>query len=130
MEERLKLILAVAGAAFLGACANMSEPQRVCTLIGCDDGLSVVVNHTLPQSFTVTVRVATQTLHTFRCDPGQPCQAFVRNQTPEEVTVSIDAGGGQPPVSRTYRPEYRINRPNGADCPPDCKQATVTLTAS
>ena len=114
----------------VAACANTSEPQRICTLIGCENGLAVEVNHSLQQSFTVNVRVGAQTIHTFRCDPGQPCRAFVSNQTPGEVTITIDAGGGQAPVSRTYRPEYRMNRPNGPDCPPECRQATVTLTVS
>jgi hypothetical protein len=126
----MKLFASITIAGLLAACASTSEPQRVCTLIGCDDGLSVEVKSSLQQSFTVNVRTGTQTLHTFRCDPGQPCQAFVRNQTPAEVTVSIDAGGGQQPVSRTYHPEYQINRPNGPDCPPDCKQAMVSLTVS
>lgn len=125
--KRWVLVL-IAGVA--ASCANTSEPQRVCTLIGCENGLTVEVNQSLQQSFTVNVRAGTQTIHTFRCDPGQPCRAFISNQTPDEVTVSIDAGGGQQPVSRTYRPEYRLNRPNGPDCDPECKQATVTLTVS
>lgn len=121
----------IAGALLcLAGCTSNAEPQQICTLIGCENGLAVEVNHSLQQSFTVNVRVANQTVHTFRCDPGQQCRAFVANQTPDEVTVSVDAGGGQPPASRTYRPEYRMNRPNGPDCPPECKQATVTLTLS
>lgn len=126
----MKRWLLLLAAGFAASCTNASEPQRVCTLIGCENGLAVEVNHSLQQSFTVNVRAGTQTIHTFRCDPGQPCRAFVSNQTPDEVTVSIDAGGGQQPVGRTYRPEYRLNRPNGPDCDPECKQATVTLTVS
>jgi hypothetical protein len=124
-ESRPQLLLAL-----LAACANYTEPSRVCTEIGCEDGLAVEVNHSLQQSFTVTVRAGTQALHTFRCDPGQACRAFVASQTPEEVTIVIDAGGGQPLVSRSYRPEYRLHRPNGPDCPPECRQATVVLNVS
>ncbi len=124
----MKLTLLIALGVTLGSCANTSEPQRVCTLIGCENGLAVEVNHSLPQSFTVNVRAGTQTIHTFRCDPGQPCRAFVSNQTPEDVTVVVEAAQG--PVSRSFRPEYRMNRPNGADCPPECKQATVTVNVS
>lgn len=126
----MKVFIPVVLAGLLAGCVSTSEPPRACTLIGCENGLAIEVNHSLPQSFTVNVRVGTQTIHAFRCDPGQRCQAFVREQTPDEVTVIIDAGGGQPPVSRAYRPEYRINEPNGPDCPPACKQATVTLSAS
>ena len=126
---RSTVLIAIAAAA-LCACAASTEPQRVCTLIGCENGLAVEVTHSLQQSFTVDVRTGTQSIHTFSCDPGQTCRAFINNQTPADVTVTIDAGGGQQPISKVYRPAYTLNRPNGADCPPECKQATITLSVS
>ena len=120
----------MAVALVVAACASEPdvEPQRICTLIGCNNGLAVEVNSSLAQSFTVNVQTGTQVIHTFRCDPGQPCRAFIENQTPEEVTVHLQTGQGT--VSRSYRPEYRMNRPNGPDCPPACRQATVTVNVS
>ncbi|HEX6064680.1 MAG TPA: hypothetical protein VFZ04_10700, partial [Longimicrobiales bacterium] len=119
-----------AGALVLvAACVGANqEPERVCTLIGCNNGLAVEVNSSLQQSVTVTVQAGAQVIHTFQCDPGQPCRAFVDNQTPDEVTVHVQTAQGT--VSRTYRPEYKLNRPNGPDCPPECRQATVTVNVS
>jgi hypothetical protein len=109
------------------ACSgNQTEPVRVCTLIGCNDGLNVIVNASLQQDYTVTVSSGAQTLHTFTCRPGQPCQAFVDNHTPAQVTVSVATAAG--PVSKTFTPEYKVTKPNGPDCPPDCRQASVTVT--
>ena len=104
------------------------QPTRVCTMIGCEDGLAVEVNSSLRQSFTVNVRSGNQVIHTFRCDPGQPCRAFVSNQTPAQVTVTLETAQGL--VSRTFQPEYRMNRPNGSDCPPECRQATITVSVN
>jgi hypothetical protein len=121
----------VLGVVAFAGCAKTPAPdasQRVCTMIGCENGLAVEVNGSLQQSFTVNVRSGTQVIHTFRCDPGQPCRAFVSNQTPAEVTVVVETAQG--PVSKSFTPEYRLNRPNGADCPPECKQATVTVTVT
>ena len=121
--------LAVVVWAVVASCANVAEePPRACTEIGCSDGLAVEVNSSLTQSITVSVRAGAQELHTFRCDPGQPCRAFIENQTPAEVTVVVQTAQGD--VSKTYRPAYQINRPNGPGCPPDCKQATVTVALS
>jgi hypothetical protein len=124
----VKPTLSLVAGVLLGSCANLSEPERVCTLIGCTDGLAIEVNHSLQQSFTVNVRSGTQTIHTFRCDPGQPCRAFVSNQTPSDVTVTVDSPQG--PVSKDFQPEYRLSRPNGPDCLPECKQATIALTVT
>lgn len=113
----------------LAGCANVTEePPQACTEIGCSDGLAVEVVSSLAQSISVTVKAGAQELHTFRCDPGQPCRAFIDNQTPAEVTIEVQTAQGA--VSKTYRPEYQINRPNGPGCPPECKQATVTVTLS
>lgn len=113
----------------VAACVGANqEPERVCTLIGCNNGLAVEVSSSLQQSLTVTVQAGAQVLHTFQCDAGQPCRAFVDNQTPEEVTVHVQTAQGT--VSKTYRPEYKLNRPNGPDCPPECRQATVTVNIS
>ena len=120
----------IAGALLcLTGCTNNTEPSQVCTLIGCDDGLGVQVTHTLQHSFRVNVRAGTQTIHTFLCDPGQPCQAFIRDQTPEDVTVVVNTSDATS-VSKSFRPDYRVSRPNGPNCPPACRQATVTVTVS
>ncbi|HEY0674163.1 MAG TPA: hypothetical protein VGD27_17945 [Longimicrobiales bacterium] len=110
------------------AACSSNEVVRACTEIGCSNGLAIEVSSGLQQAITVHVRSGTQTLHTFRCEPNQPCQAFVADQTPAQVTIVVDAPEGE--LSKTYQPEYRTNRPNGPDCPPECRQATVRLSVN
>src|SRR5688572_17814017 len=113
----------------LTACTSQPAPsEQVCTLIGCNDGLRVEVTSTLAQPATVTVRAGNQIIGTFRCEPGQPCATFIENQTPESVSVTVEVSGGT--VNRTYTPEYRLARPNGENCTPTCRQATVTVNVS
>jgi len=116
---------------FAAACTSNKNPEpemRVCTLIGCESGLNVVVNSSLQQDFTVTVSSGGQVLQTFTCTAGQNCAAFVSNQTPTQVKVQVATPMG--PVAKDFTPEYKVTRPNGPDCPPDCKQGTVTVTIS
>ena len=113
----------------VAGCALWSKPPvRACTKVGCSSGLAVEVTNSLQQAVTVNVRSGNQIIHTFRCEPGQPCRSFIENQTPERVVVSVQYSGG--PVSKEFTPVYQMNRPNGPDCPPDCRQATVTLTVT
>jgi hypothetical protein len=118
----------VLSAVVLMACVGNQEPQRVCTLIGCNDGLNVTVTSSLQQDISVTVKSGAQTLHTFTCSAGQPCMAFLDNQTPANVTVQIATSAGT--ISRDYTPEYKVSRPNGPGCDPECRQATVTVSVN
>ena len=115
----------VFGCVLLAGCGVVPE---ACTLIGCNDGLNVTVTSALQQDFSVTVKSGAQTLHTFTCRPGQPCVAFLDNQTPANVTVQITTNAGT--ISRDYTPEYRVSRPNGPGCEPECRQATVTVNVN
>jgi hypothetical protein len=119
---------AVVTFAILGCSGNAVDEQRVCTLIGCEDGLNVQVNNSVNQSVSVNVRSGTHVIGSFACTAGQPCAAFIRNQTPANVTIEVTSQAGT--VSRNYSPEYRTTRPNGPDCPPECRQAVVTVTVN
>jgi hypothetical protein len=50
--------------------------------------------------------------------------AFLENQTPANVTVQITTSADT--TSRDFTPEYKVSRPNGPGCDPECKQAAVT----
>ena len=128
MGKQLSALVLVA---LVAACSNNTaeneappQPTRVCTMIGCENGLAVEVKTALQQAFTVNVRSGTK-VHTFRCEPRQTCRTFISNETPAEVLVTVETARG--PVSQRLYPQYRMNRPNGPDCPPECKQATVTF---
>jgi hypothetical protein len=111
----------------LASCtANEGPDGFACTQIGCTDGLSLQVSGLTAGSYTVTVSAASRIIGTFSCTAGQPCVHFIENQTPDEVSVVVQGGGGG--ATRNYRPEYRKTRPNGPNCPPECKQATLVVT--
>jgi hypothetical protein len=110
------------------ACSNATEnpPEGIaCTLIGCSNGLSVEVTGTAGARATVEVRASGQTTQTFECVAGQPCRGFLENYMPDQATVTIRLADRT--VERSVTPQYRLNRPNGANCPPECRQATVQV---
>lgn len=113
-------------AVLAASCANSPDPQVACTLIGCNDGLRVTVGGAVPAQFTVRVLAGDSTLRTVECRTGTPCDVFIENTTPEQVTVEIASTTGV--VTRTATPEYTIARPNGPNCPPECRQGEVAIT--
>jgi hypothetical protein len=122
-------------ALLLGACAPAaSAPQpdpaapapRICTKIGCESGLAVVLEGTPQGSYRVEARAAGETARVRECASPQDCaQIFFADFLREEVTVEVIAGGKR--SSRTVRPEVETVEPNGPGCPPTCRQARVTV---
>jgi hypothetical protein len=117
------ICLAVTG---VGGC-DVAGP-RACTLIGCTDGLTVeVIGLTSPGPITVVViapdgasRSATVT-----CAGGASCPFLFGNFSPTSVTINVSAGSQSRQV--TVQPDYQTNRPNGPECPPECRSARVTV---
>ena len=125
----MRLPIVLLAGLVITSCASNTGPERACTLIGCDNGVEVQVVHSLGQPFSVTVRnTLGDPMYSFICQPGQPCRAFIAGQTPQDVRVTVNAPQGE--VSKTFKPEYKISKPNGPDCPPDCKQATIVMNVS
>ena len=110
------------------ACGNPFE-SRACTLIGCTDGLSVFATNSRSDSVTIVVRSATgEVLATIGCRPNAPCGTQLQNQTPATVTVTTQTSQGSSTV--TFTPQYIINQPNGPECGPTCRQATINLSTN
>ena len=120
-------LVPVAAIVLVSACSS-NEAEVACTMIGCENGLSIEVNGTLPFPYKVHVRAGGETLHSFDCAANEPCTAFVANHTPREVTIAVETPQGE--VSNTYVPEYRTSRPNGPNCPPECRQARIQVNVS
>jgi len=124
------LLLALATLALAG-CAT---PERMCTLIGCVDGLTVDFTGVQPASYTLEARAAGHAPVTIDCSSDQatiqcrPDGTFLADFTPEEVTLHVTWDGGE--VERTVRPVYTESRPNGPDCPPVCRFGEVTIDLS
>ncbi len=101
---------------------------RVCTLVGCLDGLTVRFSplSTVPYKLTVTVAGDPPT-RVVDCSNLANCQGypFFPGVSAALVTITVTTAGGS--HSYVVAPQYQTTRPNGPDCPPECKQATVTL---
>ncbi len=114
-------------ALLIGAACTGDQYGPACTLIGCEDGLSVDVQGDLPASYTVSLEAAGMAMVEYQCTAAAPCSVphFVPDFTPETVVVRVQGGGVD--YSETVTPEYTISRPNGPDCPPECQQATIVV---
>ena len=111
-----------------------TEPVQVCTEIGCHSGLTIQLQGSIPEAFAVEVSVPGDEPDRVECPQGGDsiyCEGdrlFLAERTPKEVTVRVSWGSKD--IVETFRPEYETLRPNGPDCPPECKQAEVTLDLS
>jgi hypothetical protein len=95
-------------------------------MIGCEDGLTVVVAAAQQGPFRLAARGTDGTTREHECPPGQECgEIFLPGFLPEEVTLELTAGGTT--STRTVRPEVETLQPNGPGCPPTCRQARVSL---
>jgi hypothetical protein len=116
------ICVAVSGA---GGC-DVSSP-RPCTLIGCTDGLTVEVTApTLSGSITVvdTAPDGASRTTTVTC-AGTTCPFIFGDFSPATVTIDVSAGSQSRQV--ILQPQYQLNRPNGPDCPPECRSARVSV---
>ena len=127
MTSRISYLLAaVAGALTLGGCDVLGP--GACTLVGCSDGLAVALQSTPTSAYRVEVRVpGSPSSYVFDCPDPARCGTLVRFDefTPSSAFVTITTDRGT--VRHEVRPSYVVSRPNGEDCPPLCRQATVHL---
>lgn len=102
--------------------APATEMPTMCTQIGCNDGLNVELDG-FDQEVELELTAGEET-RTVTCLPPGPCRHFIPDFTPAEVTATalLDDGTEE---ERSFTPEYREERPNGPDCPPVCRQASI-----
>lgn len=99
-----------------------------CTLIDCDDGLSVELAAIPTGTYQVEVLLPTGEIHAAECPDTSRCGPgifFFSGVTAAEVTIRVTTEAGT--RSETVRPRYLESRPNGPGCPPLCRQARVTV---
>lgn len=128
----MRLALGLACAVYLlllGGCRTSSPPVRACTLIGCSDGITVVVQNAPATPYTVEVTREDGTRRTARCEAAGGCGAGLLFEGISDARVTIrviigDAGAS----SSVVRPGYVESRPNGPGCPPTCRHARVQVT--
>ena len=121
-------IAMLAGA--LVGCSPSTPPSQACTLIGCDSGLTVVVDPTPAGSFRVEADAPGDSTRAVECSAQQPCAngAFFRDFTPESATIRVIVSSDT--TTRSVTPVYEALQPNGPQCPPTCRQATVTVSTA
>lgn len=126
MLGKFAVVLGIVSVA--AACSSQAQdtPEPVaCTLIGCVNGLTLELRGNLPDTYTVTARAGT-VVRTRECSTAQPCgQIVFEDFNPNTVTIEVTSAAGT--VRREVTPEYRESRPNGPNCPPVCRQATVAV---
>lgn len=112
----------------LSGCGNQAQvPQQACTLIGCSDGVTVVVTEAPDSPYTVEITLPDGTVLTRRCEGVDGCAQglFFGEVTAETVLVRVTGEGSASETMVSL--EYEQLQPNGPDCPPTCAQARVEV---
>lgn len=130
------LVLSLAAAA---GCDDLSD-LRVCNDIGCSDELRIELQGAEPKEFileavsgagdTVIVQCPEATGFAERLGDCsyEPPEVVLHNFAPDEVMVRFFWDGRESVA--TFRPSYRLHRPNGPDCLPACRHGKVALSLS
>jgi hypothetical protein len=123
-------ILPAALLAFAAGCDILGIGSTHCTLIGCTDGITVHLT-TLPTGpYRVEILVGNGPgglSYAYDCAGGSACLKDIF--FPELVLARIIVRVTTPLGTRDTEianPVYTTSRPNGPDCSPICRQASVT----
>lgn len=108
-----------------GPACNVIGP-RACTLIGCT-GLVVEVTGAAAQTpVTVVVTGPDGSARSATCTAATgTCPVSFVDFTPASLTVRVSSGTQSKEL--TVQPAYQLTRPNGPECPPECRSARVTV---
>ena len=122
----MKHLVIVALFAFTLAC---DRTTTACTLIGCVNDLTVVIQNAPPGPITVQATpVGTpDTVHTATCPGETGCTNTVHfvQFAPVHVHLTVTTTAG----TRRWdvRPSFHTSQPNGPGCPDICRYGTVRL---
>jgi hypothetical protein len=104
---------------------------RVCTEIGCDDGVTVQLSEERPDSLSLTIFLDehSEAFDSVICtEQVSSCVIRAGGITPEKVTVEVKWSNEE--FRQTFYPEYESFQPNGPNCPPECRMATIDIDLS
>ena len=117
---RIRSLLLSATVALLAGCT----PIGSCTLIGCDDGLSVQFSRPPEGAFRIEVTVPNDpTVVAIDCADAAACPLMFPGLVADQVTLRLITAQGT--VTQQFQPRYQDVHPNGRRCGPACRQATV-----
>ena len=120
------LAITLGSVAALGSACSGLGPTA-CTLIGCT-GLVVEVTGAPAQTpVTVVVTAPDGSTRSTSCisATGSTCPVSFPDFTPASVTIRVSTGTKT--TEETRQPAYEVTRPNGPGCPPECRNARVTV---
>lgn len=109
-------------------CDSVSTTGVVCTDIGCDSGLTVMLQSPPDAPYRIEVHVSGSSVRYIQtCSSQTACgsTAFFSDFTPERVIVEVISALGTERYEA--RPTYQRNQPNGPGCDPVCWTAAVRL---
>ena len=98
-----------------------------CTLIGCLNGLHVEIQGLPDTHYEVVVSEPDGESRVGSCvaSPSGSCWVWFDDFYPSEVTINVT--GADQTVSVTLQPAYQESQPNGPDCGPTCREATIEI---
>ena len=122
---RAVLAITLVFAAACGSGCGIVGPSA-CTLIGCT-GLVVEVTGAPGQTpVTVVVTAPDGATRSSTCTSATGnCLVPFPDFTPASVTIRVSTGSQT--IEETRQPMYEVTRPNGSECPPECRNARVTV---
>jgi hypothetical protein len=125
-----RLILALPVFAFgAPACDSVTG---VCTLIGCDSGLTVRLDALPTGAFTVDVYANSPNespSYRYECTPGEfscPQDVFFTDFLAEDPYIRVTTTDGSV-LTQVFGLTYTSSRPNGRNCPPICRNTSTTV---
>jgi hypothetical protein len=130
MRTHLRLAAALGAALAAAGCSGSSAPggARMCTEIGCSNGLLVRLAGTPAGPVRVEILGdGGAARHVYECGKPVECAdgVFFAELASGDVRVRVTSAAGT--LTHAARPAYVLTRPNGPDCPPVCRQATLTV---
>ena len=110
------------------SCGSPPFLPVVCTEIGCDDGLTVIVADAPAGPYSVELVLPGGERRAAECPEASRCEAgfFFAGVAAREVAITVTSSAGARTI--TVRPTYTASRPNGRGCPPLCRQGTVKIS--
>ena len=115
--------------AALYACGGSGDETQACTAASCRSGLGVTLTNPPATAYRVEATANGETtVHAQDCASGGQCFIFFTDFIPVRVSISVVTASAT--VAYDAIPTYTASRPNGPNCPPECRSATVTVSGS
>ena len=122
---RPALAIALLLVAAFGSGCGFAGPTA-CTLIGCTGLVIEVTGASGSTPMTVVVTAPDGSTRSTTCTSATgACPVSFPDFTPATVTIRVTTGSQTTEVTR--QPTYEVTRPNGPACPPECRNARVTV---